>query len=348
MRALIHLLIGLVISSLLISCSDSNSTKKRITREHLVEVSPVKIEAVAIERERTGTLRSNQEIQIFNQEEGRITVLPLHEGDKVKKGDIVARLDDRLLQAELSRTRALRNKAEKDLQRIKGLAKKNLTAQTELTRVETELAVARADEQALLTRLDYATIRSPIDGIISQRLSEPGNIAERYTHLLTISDQSSLITEVTVSELLINKFKTGDKVQLTIDALDSNEPLEASIYRIHPDLNPVTRNGMVEIKVDAAPLGSRPGQLARAYLRTQATDRMLIPFTALRRDQTGEYVFIVEEGKAKRVNVTTGLRVETDIEIRQGLEENQNVIIRGFSNLSNNKAVNIINLEQES
>jgi membrane fusion protein (multidrug efflux system) len=309
----------------------------------LVEIASVNIKHTAIERVRTGTLRSNQEIQIFNQEEGRITQLPFYEGDTVKKGDVLARLDDRLLQAQLSRTRALRNKAEKDLQRIKGLAKKNLTAQAELTRVETDLAVARADEQALLTRLDYATIRSPIDGMISERLSEPGNIAERYTHLLTISDQTSLITEVTVSELLINKLQVGDKVALQIDALDLNNKLSASIHRIHPDLDPLTRNGIVEIRLNPVPKGGRPGQLARVTLRTQETQRKLIPFIALRRDSSGEYVFVVDNGIAKRVSVVSGLRIETDIEIWEGLQEHQQVVVRGFTNIRNDKPVTIVN-----
>lgn len=332
-------------SILLGACSQKAEVAKRPQTDHLVEVVVAERKMVALERERTGTLKAIQEIQIYNQEEGRITEFPFHEGDKVNKGDVVARLDDRLLQSQLARTQALRRKAEQDVKRIRGLAKQQMTALTELTRVETDLAVALADEQTLKTKLDYAILLSPISGVVSQRYSEAGNIAERYTHLLTISDQSQLITEVTVSELLINKLQVGDKVRVTIDALayDPSAAVIGTIYRIHPNVDPLTRRGIVEIILNPVPLGARPGQLARVTLRTQEAERLLIPFVALRRAPEGEYVFVVDDQqKAQKVPVRSGLNVGDQIEILSGIVSGQRVIIRGFTNLRINKAVVLV------
>jgi membrane fusion protein (multidrug efflux system) len=335
----------LICSLIVSSCAKKTEEVTKPSRAHLVEVVTAEKKIISVERERTGTLRAIQEIQIYNQEEGRITDLPFYEGDKVKTGDVVARLDDRLVRAQLMRTQALRRKAEKDLQRISGLANKQLTAQTELTRVETELAVAKADEQSLLTQLDYATLRSPINGVVSQRLSEPGNIAERYTHLLTVSDQSQLITEVTVSELLINKLRQGDPVTLQIDALEQSQQnaLKGVINRIHPNLDPITRNGVVEVSINPVPVGARPGQLARVTLRSQEAERLLIPFVALRRSSEGEYVFIIDaEQKAQRAMVVSGLRIDDRVEVLQGLSAGQQVVIRGFTNLRPNMTVTLV------
>lgn len=317
---------------------------KRPAKTHLVEVVEAQRMNIAIERERTGTLMANQEIQIYNQEEGQIISLPFFEGDQVTQGELLVSLDDRLLQTQLARTQALRRKAEQDLKRIRGLANKQMAAQIELTRLETELAVARADEKALQTRLNYTQILSPINGVVSQRLSEPGNIAERYTHLLTVSDQSRLTTEVSVSELLINKLQMSAEVDIEIDALQQVGAIKGRIERIHPNLNPVTRTGLVEISLEPVPQGARPGQLARIKLRTQEAERLLIPFTALRRDSEGEYVFIVnDKQQAQKVAVLSGLRIAENIEILKGIDAKQYVVIRGFTDLRDQQKVTVVN-----
>jgi membrane fusion protein (multidrug efflux system) len=326
-----------------LGCSEKAVEVIKPKKDHLVEVVTAQLQTLAIERERTGTLQAKQDIEIFNQEEGRIITLPFYAGDTVNKGDIVARLDDRLLRSQLVRTQALRLKAEKDLKRISGLANKQMTAQIELTRVETELAVAKADEQTLKTRLDYSTIVAPIAGVVSQRLSEQGNIAERYTHLLTISDQTTLTTQVTISELLINKLSKGAAVDISIDALQLQQPIIAFIDRIHPNVDPVTRTGIVEIVLSPVPQGARPGQLARVTLRSQKSERLLIPFAALRRSTEGEYVFIVDQQQqAQKTSVITGLNIHGQVEILKGLSVGQQVISRGFTNLRSHKTVVIV------
>lgn len=335
---------------LLLGCSESAQpvTAKKPPQRHLVEAVIAQRQVVAIERERTGTLRAVQEIQIFNQQEGRITELPFYEGDRVEKNTVVARLDSRLLEAQLARTTALRRKAEKDLQRIRSLVERRLTSQTEFTRVETELAVAQADEQVLQTQLAYTTLHAPIAGVVSARLSEPGNIAERYTHLLTISDQRSLITQVPVSELLLNKLQLGDPVAVSIDALSGqqtagNTALQGKITRIHPNLDPGTRTGTVEIALNPAPAGARPGQLARVMLRTQQAERLLIPFVALRRADAGEYVFTLDaQQHTQATPVITGLRIGDAIEILSGLAAGDQVVVRGFTNLRPGMVVTVV------
>lgn len=331
------------------ACTEQTASVEKIAKPHLVEIIAAQSQTLTIQRERNGTLKALREIQIYNQEEGQITSLPFYENDKVNKGDIVAKLDDRLLKAQLERTQALRRKAEQDLLRFKNLAAKGLLPQTEITRVETELAVAKADEHALLTRLDFTVIRAPISGIVSERHSEQGNIAERYSHLLTLSDQSSLITEVAVSELLINKLQVGDKPELSIDALDTpaaiDTPLHGAITRIYPNLDPFTRTGTIEITLKPVPAGARPGQLVRVTLKTEQAKRLLIPFTSLRRSTQGDYVFTIDsEQKAQITPVVTGLNVNAQVEIVSGLTEGAAVVVRGYTNLHAGKAVTVVNV----
>ena len=306
---------------------------------HLVETAPVVSDSLSVVRTRTGTLRALREVKIYTQEEGRITALPVYEGDRVKTGDVVVRLDDALIKAQLARAVATRKQAEQNLNRLKELRGKKLVSEDEYTRSLTQLEVSEADEQLLKTRLGYTTIESPLDGVVSERLSEPGNVAERNQHLLTISDPSSLVTELLVSELILPDLAVGDVARVRIDAL-GDQVHEGRITRIYPTLDPLTRRGTIEVEIAPVPAGAAPGQLCRVELSTRAALRRVIPFSALRRDEASEYVYVVDgEGRAQRVNVTSGLRLGEKVEIRQGLEDGQQVVTRGFLNLIPGKPV---------
>jgi membrane fusion protein (multidrug efflux system) len=284
------------------ACSkEAPPSHRRPAKVHLVEAAPVQRVDSGVTRVRTGTLRARREINIYSQEEGRVTALPFYEGDKVRKGQVVARLDDELLRSQLERAQATLRKANEDLKRIRGLYKKKLTTDEEMSRIETEQEVAKADVELLTTRLGYTVIKAPIHGVISQRLTEPGNVVEKHTHLLTISDPSSLVTEVSLSELILPQVAVDDPVKVTIDAL-GRAVHNGKILRIHPTLDPVTRRGTVEVEIKPVPNGARPGQLCRVEFTTRIAQRLVIPFRAIRRDDQGEYVFVLEKTRGKASN----------------------------------------------
>ena len=328
--------------------SESPEKSKKKKPEHLVEIATATQTNMAVSVTRTGTLKALREVKIYNQEEGRITELPLSEGDQVSRGTLVARLDDKLIRAQLRRAEATLKKSQQDIKRIRDLYKRKLASDQEIANAETEYEIAKADKELLETRLGYTKIVAPISGIVTQRLTEPGNIAERYSHLLTIADPSSLVTEVTVSELLIPELSVGDTTQVRIDALGPQQH-SGVITRIHPSLDPVTRRGIIEVELKPVPEGSKPGQFCRVTLSTHAGDRLIIPFRALRRDQQGEYVFVVNnENKVERVMVNSGLRINELIEIISGLKEGQRVVTRGFLSLKKDMQVKPVNSPQES
>jgi RND family efflux transporter MFP subunit len=333
------LLLACVSASLPGCGQEDEPTAEKGEPVHLVETAPVISDSLSVVRTRTGTLRALREVKIYTQEEGRITALPVYEGDRVKTGDMLVRLDDALIKAQLARAAATRKQAEQNLNRLKELRGKKLVSEDEYARSQTQLEVSEADEQLLKTRLGYTTIESPLNGVVSERLSEPGNVAERYQHLLTLSDPSSLVTELPVSELILPDLAVGDVARVRIDAL-GDRIYDGHIIRIYPTLDPLTRRGTIEVEIAPVPGGASPGQLCRVELSTRAARRRVIPFSALRRDERSEYVYVVDdEGRAQRVDVTSGLRLGEKVEIRQGLEDGQQVITRGFLNLIPGKPV---------
>ena len=332
---------------LLIGCSKSQESSagkpRRPPPQHLVEVYTVERQAVSSAHQRTGTLRARRTVRIHSQEEGKVTQAPFYEGDRVKRGQRIVTLADELLRAELKKLQATAKQASVDLQRLNKLAKKRAVSDDELIRARTALDVADAGRKLLETRLGYTRITAPFDAVITERMVEPGDVVARHAHLLTLSDPNSLVTELSVSELLLPQIATGDTVEVTIDALGSRR-FPGRILRIHPDLDPVTHQGTVEVVLEPVPDNARSGQFARITLKTVATDRMLVPFASVQHDRDGEFVYLLNgEQEAIRQGVRSGIRIADKIEILEGLNPGDQVIQRGFLGLNVGKKVKVVN-----
>ena len=304
---------------------------------HLVELAPVVLGALRMTNVYTGSLRHHNSVRVFSQEEGRVTRLPYYEGDVVRAGDIVLELDGTLLEAALRKAVAVRREAEANLQRLTRLVERRVASEDELLRGQTTLEVAKAEESTLKTRLGYTRVQAPFNGIVTERMVETGDIVNRYAHVLTIVDPSSLITELEVSELLIPHISRGDTVGVRIDALGTID-FRGVVQRVHPVLNLVTRQGVVEVALNPVPDRAQAGQFVRVTFSTEALNRMVAPFAALRRDREGEFVYRVSEQKAERVAVRSGRRLADQVEMLDGVEPGDQLVIRGFLGLSAGKA----------
>jgi RND family efflux transporter MFP subunit len=320
----------------------ADAAKSREEQPVAVSVIEVRSEPLAQTVMRSGTLRARRSVRLHSQEEGRIDNLAVYEGDPVKAGAVLVRLDDRLLRAELNKAEAARQQAAQDHARLQRLVARKLVSEDEILRAETTLRVAEAEESLLKTRLGYATLTAPFDALVTERKVEPGDVVPKFAHLLTLEDPQSLITEVPVSELILPTLRIGDSVQVRIDALGDAQHT-GRIERIHPTIDAATRQGLVEIALTPVPPGARAGQLCRVELPGVMQARRTIPLIALRQDPEGDYVYRVDaEGLARRVSVRTGVALGERIEILDGLADGDRVITRGFINLSVGKPVRIV------
>ena len=348
LRVLVFLIAPLLVFGLIASTALAQTAPGTGKRPpHLVEVLAAKDTPISFETVRTGTLKARRSVKIFNQEEGRIEHIEVREGDRVKKGQVIVSLDQKLRTAELAKATATRKQASSDLKRILQLIKRNVATQERLDKAETALAIAKADESLIKTRLEYARIRAPFAGVVTERMTEPGDIAPRNSHLLTIIDPASLMTVVSVSELVIPRLRVGGTAEVKIDALGSTA-WPARIGRIHPTIDPRTRQGTIEVELSPVPEGAVAGQLCRVELRAPKVTKLVIPFAALRRDRIGEYAFVIVENKAIIKRVRSGLRLGNQIEILEGLTDGDAIVVRGFLGLRAGKAVNIVGKEPGS
>ena len=340
-----HFMWLLLICSLALTsaCSDEPATtgkKKRKPPAHLVEVISVQPRELEVSHERTGSLKYRKLAHIHNQIEGQITRYPWFEGDLVQQNDLLIKLDDSLLLAEQAKTSANVRQAQQDLERIQKLKNKKVASEDEMMRAKTALEIAQAEQKILATRIGYMEIRAPFDAVITQRLAEPGDVKPRNSHLLTLAAPLSMIVEVSVSELLLPQLALKDPVMVRIDAIGPAR-YKARILRIHPQLDPESRQGLVEIQFEQPPAELQAGQFARVTFSTSRSEKLMVPFTALHRDRRGEYVYVLADGQARHTSVSSGMRIKQEVEILDGLQPGQQIIVRGFLGLSDNKKVKI-------
>lgn len=319
---------------------DTAARSERPSTDHLVEVVDAQRIGARVRHERPGSLRYRRLVRIFNQEEGRITQLDLFEGDQVAPDALLVALEDDLLRAEIDKARAMQAQAQLDLKRMEDLRERRAVSESEVSLARTTLTVAQAELRVLETRLAFTRIRAPFAGVVIERRVEPGDFATKNSHLLTLADPDSLVAEVYASELILPHLSLGDLARLRIDAL-GDQDFEARILRIHPRLETTSRQGIVELALAPIPDGARAGQFVRATLETASVERLLIPFRALRRDRAGEFIWLLEDGKAIRRTVRSGLQIAENVEILDGLVSGEPVITRGFLGLSAGKTVKI-------
>lgn len=318
----------------------ANKSKQRPA--HAVKVISVQRKPASIERTLTGSLEATRTIHIHSELAGRIISLPYHEGDRVEKGAVLAQLDDALRRAELAKAVAIRKQKQINLTRLQKLIPTNLATEDEVARAITELELAQAEEKLQQILISRTVIKSPFRGVISERLKEPGDIVAMNDHLLTLFDPQLISATVQLPEQLHSRVNLGDSVNVRIDSL-GDQSFNASIHRIHPVLDSRTRQGTIEILLQPVPSGVHPGQLCRVTVKTDPTERLIIPLKALQFDSSGSYVYRVDDAsKTQHIPVISGLQFGEFIEIVEGISENDRVVVKGFLGLKAGKTVRVI------
>jgi RND family efflux transporter MFP subunit len=320
-----------------------------------------------------GSLRAKQRVEITPKVAGRLTELRVDRGDRVRAGQIVARLEDselrqqvRSAEAALQVARAslaqreaeLKNK-DAELERYRNLEKDGVvssqqreTAETgvEVTRAQMSLAraqVAQAEAglEELRIRLSQCEILSPLTGIIATRHVDPGTMVSSITPIALVLDLSTMLTVVNVPEREINKVEVGSTARVTVDAL-AGEEFAGRVVRISPMLDSQTRTAPVEIELANSGEHLKAEMFARVDLNlTTERAALLVPRDALvyRNERSG--VFVVDEEIARFQPITTGLTDGDAVEVVEGLDERATVVTRGANLLQNGDTVSVLHPE---
>jgi RND family efflux transporter MFP subunit len=349
------LLLGLVFSLGLTACDDAKNINIGSPRAdkvaHRVETTLAEIKSVFLTQTVSGTLEAVTKIRLYNEESGRITKMPYHEGDYVKKGALLIQIDNALLKTDVDKAKASKQQAKLDLSRLKKLLPKKIATEEEVARARTVLDLAVADEKRQITRLRRTSIKAPIDGVITRRLYEPGDLVAQQSHILTIIDPTKIRLKASLAERWIPLVKNGQAVSLYIDALGDSAHT-AHVERVHPTINAGTHKGIIEIALEPVPANAKIGQFVRAKIELKSTDRLVIPVHAIHYEPEGAYVYRVTIDDqsidiAEKVFIEQGLQYGELSEVLTEINVDDKIVTRGYLGLRNGKEVTIANPDKQ-
>lgn len=308
-----------------------------------VEVQPVARGTIARQVTVSGIIEPVRSVGVNSQLGGSLNNVLVQEGDAVRRGAVLARLDDRELAAQLAAAEAAFQVAEAAYARAEQLRERRVITLPEYERDRTAHAAALAQLDQIRTRIGYATIRAPVDGIVTEKNVETGDVIGNQARLFTIADISEIVTRVGVSELDVVELAQGEQVSITLDAFP-NRVLRGRIRRIFPSGDPTTRLVPVEVVFDVESARiARPGFLARVTFDLATShDVLLVPVSAVLGGQGAQAVFVIENSTAIRRGVTTGLVSQGRIEVVAGLREGEEVVVMGNNTLRDGMTVRVM------
>lgn len=208
--------------------------------------------------------------------------------------------------------------------------------------LQARIRAAQATLRLTRTELQNAVITAPITGIVSHRHVDPGAYITDRTTLVTIVDMTTVKIKIPISERDLGHIKPGLHVQIRVDAYPQTV-FKGAIERISPTVDPRSRSGEVEIITPNADARLKPGMFAKITLILEERhDVLLVPLQALSVQGNETAIFLVQDGKAHRRPVTTGLRDTTQVEIMAALAPGTPIVLAGHQKLKDKASVKIV------
>ncbi len=308
-----------------------------------VEVALVERMSMANTSLVTGLLEPIRTVAVNAQLSGALLDVPVEEGSRVAAGQVLATIDARELEAQVRAAEATFTFAKATAERSAELFRQQIVTAAENERDQSALASAEATLAQLRTRLGFAVIKSPIDGVVTMRSVQAGDIVSPNSRLFTVSDLTTLVVRLPVSELEVAQLRTGADVSLAVDAL-GGAAFPGRIRRIFPSADSVSRLVPVEVAVTGSATSQlRPGYTVRATLRLGArADALVLPTRAVLGAAGARSVFLIREGLAERRAVRVGPDIDGRVEVFSGLVHGDTVIVAGNSLVREGGQVRIV------
>jgi len=305
--------------------------------------------------EAVGTVQAAQTSDLASQMMGTIVEVSAHAGDRVRRGQVLAVIDDSQPRAAVERATAGGTAAqqqlvatdsdlalaESTLKRYQTLYERKAVSPQEFDEVKArqQAALARRDmakagqaqAQAALSQartfLDYTRIRAPFDGIVTEKKADSGTLASPGMPIFTVEDVRRYRLEATVNENDLRYVRTGQQVSVVIDALD-NVVLKGKVVQIVPAADPASRTFLVKIELPAD-ARLRSGLFGRAQFSRGERQALLIPGTAVVERGQLQGVFVLDQNKVASLRyITLGKPSGAEVEVLAGLQDGERIVAK--------------------
>jgi membrane fusion protein (multidrug efflux system) len=267
----------------------------------------------------TGTLLPDEEVDLAFETSGKVVGLFFSEGTRVKKGDLLAKINDKPLQAQLLKLQAQQKLSKEREFRQRQLLERDAISQESYDQVATELQAIEADIKLIEARIAETELRAPFEGIVGLRFISEGAFASTQTKIVRLVKNIPLKIEFSIPERYAGQIQPGYPITFEIDGEDQN--FNAKVYAVDPMVDINTRTIIARAMYPNNNEELKPGRFAsvKATL-SQIENTISVPTQAIIPEMSGEKVFVYKGGKAREVKVKLGLRTESHVQVRSGLQ----------------------------
>ena len=284
-----------------------------------------------------GTVIAKTKAVLSAQVAARVLQVNVQQGDRVKKGAVLARLDSQETEAHLkqaeaqwSGTIARRKQVEAEYQRMKLLMKEEMVTRQQMEAAEAAYQTAQAQEEAAKRQVDaaqvlfgFTTLTAPFDGQVSRREIDPGEFAAPGRALITLEATDRFQLEAAIPVAEGERLRLGEKREIEVTGLS---PMQGTVDEIVPAADPATRTGAVKILLPSN-VQVRSGMFGRLILPGSEAKRLFIPKRAVRQIGQLDAVRVLEGERVATRHIQTGREIGDEVEVLTGLQPNDRIIV---------------------
>lgn len=285
-----------------------------------------------------GTLRADEEVDLSFETSGKLISINFTEGTRVKKGDLLAKINDKPLQAQLEKLLAQQKLSEAKEFRQRSLLDKDAISQESYDQIVTELHTIQADINLVNARISETELRAPFDGVIGLRYVSEGTYTNANTKIARLVKMSPLKIDFSISERYSDAVKVGFPITFTVD----DKQYQAKVYAVDPKIEYNTKTVLLRAVYPNNNEELMPGRYAGIVLQlNEMKDAIAIPTEALVPEMEGEIVYVSRKNRAEVVKVTTGLRTESLVQVTEGLKFGDTLLTTGILQLRQSMPVTL-------
>lgn len=288
----------------------------------------------------SGSLEANEQIDIRSEVSGVVESINFDEGREVKKGQLLFRVNDNELRAQLSKMKTAQKLAAENSRRAKLLLEKQAISQEEYEVAYADYESAQASSQLIEAQIDKATVRAPFSGTIGLREISVGTYVTPTTPIARLVNTSKLKITFAIPEKYTSRISKNSS--LTFTTADGQKEYSAKIYAIEPAVEETTRTLRMRAITDNVDGTLYPGTFANVKLPLETIqDALLVPTEALIPIQNGKKIFVYRSGKAREVEVFTGSRTDSLVRVTSGLRPQDTILTYGVMALRDGTPVRV-------
>ncbi len=314
----------------------------------------VPVEIVTLERGRiesilrfSTNLEAESEVQVFSEAARKVTELLVEEGDLVRKGQVLIRLQNEAQQTELARVKSQLENERREHERMTNLFEQQLISDEEFNIATYELEQLELSLRDAERELGYTQVRAPISGTITERFVNVGDHVTVTQHLFDIVDFDSIVARIYVPEKELARLRVGQDSRIFAEAAGGVER-HGAVDRIAPRVDP--RSGTVKVTVAIPPSeGLLPGMYVTVELITDVhEDAVLVPKKALVYDADQLFIFrLLEDDTTERLLIRAALEDRDNIEPAGILDEGDRIVVAGQASLKDGSKVRLVGATSE-